>query len=287
MHGNTAALVNVVLDRCRAGGLSTSFVSLAGKVILPCTGCEFCSTEHRCVLEDDWDEVIGMILDAQVLVIGGPVYFYEVCGHLKNFIDRTYSLYHGKQLVGRHGAAIAVHAEKGGDRAIETLEAFLNTHQFSSVGSVVGRGFKPGEVLNDRQAVAGAEKLGDAIVHLLRPEDRSSFNGDDAREYSPMIETEVPLKGGKGKGIVIPAGPVNLVAVIAARGMVGCGAFDVDALQHFGYPAAKVKPSNGPSIQTLDDLFAGTIKSVNPAAANLGVREGQTGREALDLLSAV
>lgn len=62
-----------------------------------------------------------------------------------------------------------------------------------------------------------------------------------------MTETEVQLKGGRGRGIVIPAGPVNLVAVIAAQGRVGCGAFDVDALQNFSYPAAKVRPSNGPS----------------------------------------
>jgi len=171
LHGNTAALVNTVLDRCSAGGLSTNFVSLAGKEIQPCTGCEYCSTEHRCVLEDDWEEVADMIIDAQVLVVGTPVYFYEVCGHLKNFIDRTYSLYHDKRLIGRHGVAIAVHADKGAERAIETLEAFLNTHQFSYVGNVIGRGFKAGEVRNDRRAVSEAEQLGDAIVHLLRPDD--------------------------------------------------------------------------------------------------------------------
>jgi multimeric flavodoxin WrbA len=171
LHGNTAALVNVVLDRCNAGGLTTNFVSLAGKEIQPCTGCEFCTTEHRCVLEDDWEEVADRIIEAQVLVVGGPVYFYEVCGHLKNFIDRTYSLYHDKRLTGRHGVAIAVHADKGADRAIETLEAFMSTHQFTSLGSVIGRGFKAGEVLSDTKAVREAEKLGDSIVRLLRPED--------------------------------------------------------------------------------------------------------------------
>lgn len=171
LHGNTAALVNVVLDRCSAGGLSTNFVSLAGKEIQPCTGCEFCSTEHRCVLEDDWEAVADRIIDAHVLVVGAPVYFYEVCGHLKNFIDRTYSLYHDRRLSGRHSVAIAVHADKGAERAVETLEAFLNTHQFSSLGSVIGRGFKPGDVLKDKKAVREAENLGDAIVHLLRPDD--------------------------------------------------------------------------------------------------------------------
>lgn len=109
--------------------------------------------------------------------------------------------------------------------------------------------------------------------------------GAAPKGYCSMTETEVQLKGGRGRGIGIPAGPVNLVAVIATQGMVGCGAFDIDALQNFDYPAAKVRSSNGPSVQTIEDLLAGTIKCANPAAMALGIREGQTSREALDLLS--
>ncbi len=99
-----------------------------------------------------------------------------------------------------------------------------------------------------------------------------------------MNPAKVQLKRKQGDGYVIPLGPVNLVSVITDKGMVGCGAFDVAALNNFGYPAAKVKAAEGGSIATIDDLLHGIVKEVNPAAEKLGVKVGITGRQALDLL---
>jgi multimeric flavodoxin WrbA len=167
--GNTADLVNVILKRCDDEGIKTEFVSLAGKKIHPCLGCEKCKEMKWCIIEnDDWCDVIQKVLDCDVLVIGSPTYYYDVCGHLKNFIDRTYSLYHDRKLAGRKGIAVAVQAHKGASRAIQTLEGFLSTHEFSSLGSVKGNGYNKGDVLNDAEAVQNAEKIGDKIVRLVK-----------------------------------------------------------------------------------------------------------------------
>lgn len=99
-----------------------------------------------------------------------------------------------------------------------------------------------------------------------------------------MDHTKVKLAKKQADGYVIPLGPVNLVSVITDVGMVGCGAFDVVALNNFGYPAAKVRPAQGTSIATIDDLLRGIVREVNPAAAERGLKLGITGREALDLL---
>jgi uncharacterized protein YunC (DUF1805 family) len=99
-----------------------------------------------------------------------------------------------------------------------------------------------------------------------------------------MNRTKVQLARKQADGYVIPLGPVNLVMVTTDVGMVGCGAFDVVALNNFGYPAAKVRPAQGSSIGTIDDLMRGIVKEVNPAAAERGLKLGITGREALDLL---
>jgi multimeric flavodoxin WrbA len=167
--GNTADLVNVILKRCEDAGIKTEFVSLAGKKIHPCLGCEKCKEKKWCVIEnDDWDEVIQKVLDSDVLVIGSPTYYYDVCGHLKNFIDRTYSLYHDRKLAGRKGIAVAVCANKGASRTIQTLEGFLSTHEFSSLGSVKGKGYQKGDVLSDTEAVEKAQKIGDKTVRLVK-----------------------------------------------------------------------------------------------------------------------
>jgi multimeric flavodoxin WrbA len=172
-EGNTADLVNAVLGRCKDAGIETEFVSLSGKKIHPCLGCEKCKEKKWCVIEnDDWGTVVNKILDCDVLVIGSPTYYYDVCGHLKNFIDRTYSLYHDRKLAGRKGVAVAVQAHKGANRTIQTLEGFLSTHEFSSLGSVKGNGYHEGEVLADKEAIEKAQKIGDKIVRLVKKDHR-------------------------------------------------------------------------------------------------------------------
>jgi len=167
--GNTATLVQEILKHCEGHGIQTEFVSLAGKKIHPCLGCEKCKEKKWCVIEnDDWGGIIDKVLDADVLIIGSPTYYFDVCGHVKNFIDRTYSLYHDRKLAGRKGVAVAVHAHNGGTRTIQTLEGFLSTHEFSSLGSVKGTGYHEGDILKDTDALTKAQKTADKIVRLVK-----------------------------------------------------------------------------------------------------------------------
>jgi len=99
-----------------------------------------------------------------------------------------------------------------------------------------------------------------------------------------MVHIKVQLSRKQADGYVIPLGPVYLVAVITDLGMVGCGAFDVAALDNFAVPAAKVKPATGSSIASIEDLMEGVVKEANSAAGKLGLRPGLKGREALELL---
>lgn len=168
-EGNTAQLIKVILQRCEDAGIKTEFVSLAGKKIMPCLGCEKCKVEKWCINEsDDWNAIVKKVMDCDVLVIGSPTYYYDVCGQLKNFIDRTYSLYHDRKLAGRQGVAVAIQATKGATRTIQTLEGFLSAHEFASLGCVKGTGYKEGAVLDDTEAVQKAQKMGDKIVRLVR-----------------------------------------------------------------------------------------------------------------------
>jgi len=168
--GNTAQLIQVVLDQCKEAGIKTEFVSLSGKKILPCMGCGRCEEEKWCVNKtDDWGEIAEKVLDCEVLIIGSPTYYYDVCGQLKNFIDRTYSLYHDRKLAGRKGIAVAIQASAGAERAVKTIEGFLSAHEFSSLGSITGTGTDPGDIMKDENAVMHAKKTGDKIVRLLLP----------------------------------------------------------------------------------------------------------------------
>jgi uncharacterized protein YunC (DUF1805 family) len=99
-----------------------------------------------------------------------------------------------------------------------------------------------------------------------------------------MEQHKVKLSKKEADGFVIPLGPANLVAIKTDVGMVGCGAFDVSALDSFSYPAAKVRPSVGPSIVDTGDILKGIVKEANRSAMGRGIRNGMTGKQALELL---
>ena len=99
-----------------------------------------------------------------------------------------------------------------------------------------------------------------------------------------MHQIDIQLKTKKAVGFVVPLGPANLVAVRTDVGLIGCGAFDVAALDSFSYPAAKVRPACGPSIVDTNDILTGIVKEANRSAMGRGIKTGMTGRQALELL---
>lgn len=58
-----------------------------------CLGCRDCYNYGDCVQNDDMNKIYPKILEADVLVFATPIYFGEMSGSLKTFIDRMYPLY--------------------------------------------------------------------------------------------------------------------------------------------------------------------------------------------------
>lgn len=127
----------------------------------------------------------------------------------------------------------------------------------------------------DQRPMDGVEVGSDLLPHS---------SGEGVLLEETIIMEELEYRGGVAKGYVIPIGPANIVFAVGTTGMVGCGAFDVVALERFGYPAARVRPTGSGSIESLEDLLEGEVKDANGPAAALGVEVGMRGREALDLL---
>ncbi len=105
----------------------------------------------------------------------------------------------------------------------------------------------------------------------------------ESKSGGGMSHKTVPVGDGVADGYVIALGPVNLVCVVASHGMVGCGAFDVAALDRFGYAAARVRRADGP-VADVDDLLAAEVTEANEAARLLGVAVGMSGTAALERL---
>ncbi|WP_449246203.1 flavodoxin family protein [Desulfarculus baarsii] len=93
-RSNSSALA---LEFCRAAeerGADVRVFKLNEMDYQGCQGCYACKTKlDHCALQDDLTEVFDQLSDADALVLATPVYFWDICGQLKLFVDRTFSLY--------------------------------------------------------------------------------------------------------------------------------------------------------------------------------------------------
>ena len=90
VDGNTAVLVRAVLDGAAEAGAETTLLQLARMTITGCKSCNACKVSRRCVLKDDMSRFYDAAGETDVLVLGSPIYFDQVTGQLKTFMDRLY-----------------------------------------------------------------------------------------------------------------------------------------------------------------------------------------------------
>ncbi|PKL61708.1 MAG: flavodoxin family protein [Methanomicrobiales archaeon HGW-Methanomicrobiales-2] len=92
--GNTARLLAEVLHEVSDAGDEVSAVSLSEYTIAGCIGCERCRRDPTCTrFNDGMTMLYPRIVEADALVLGSPVYHYNVTSQMKAFIDRLYAFY--------------------------------------------------------------------------------------------------------------------------------------------------------------------------------------------------
>jgi multimeric flavodoxin WrbA len=90
--GNTEALVMQALAGARDAGAHTRVFYLNELEFLGCQGCGYCKHRGVCRLQDDMQQLYEEILVADGIVLGSPVYFGQMSGQTKCFLDRWYAL---------------------------------------------------------------------------------------------------------------------------------------------------------------------------------------------------
>jgi uncharacterized protein YunC (DUF1805 family) len=73
-------------------------------------------------------------------------------------------------------------------------------------------------------------------------------------------------------------------ALLTHRGIVGCGAYDVDCLDQAGQIVAVSRGTREKPLVFPEDLLDARIMALTSHAQRAGIRQGMTGREALRIL---
>jgi multimeric flavodoxin WrbA len=95
--GNTATIVNEVLRGALKASAETKVFNLNELGIHGCQACYKCQTpEGRCVQKDAMVPLYDEIYSADAVVIGTPIYMFQVTGQTKIFIDRLFAFLYQK-----------------------------------------------------------------------------------------------------------------------------------------------------------------------------------------------
>ena len=99
-NGNSSILSDAFARGAEEAGCSVARINVAGKRISGCLGCNACYRNGgACIQKDDMEEIRAKMLEADIIVLASPIYFYSMTAQLKAVIDRTYAFY--QQLEGK------------------------------------------------------------------------------------------------------------------------------------------------------------------------------------------
>ena len=88
-NGNSDILCNEFMKGAMEAGHNVEKICVAEMRIGYCRGCYACKDTGICAIQDNMAEVLQRMIDADVLVLASPVYFYSIDAQLKAVIDRT------------------------------------------------------------------------------------------------------------------------------------------------------------------------------------------------------
>ena len=91
--GNTAILLNKSLEGAAAAGAETELVNLYDLNFKGCTSCFACKrlggkSYGKCAMRDELTPLLESIPRSDALILGSPIYFGNVTGEMRSFLER-------------------------------------------------------------------------------------------------------------------------------------------------------------------------------------------------------
>jgi len=176
--GNTEILLEEALKGAEREGAEIERLFLSDLKITPCTECHGCDETGNCVILDDMQKIYPKLLEADIIILASPIFFYGVTAWAKTLIDRSQALWAKKYLVNdpsmgkrgkrRKGFFISVGATKGQkvfEGAILTVKYFFDALNTEYTGELLYRGVDgKGEILKHPKALEQAREAGRKLV---------------------------------------------------------------------------------------------------------------------------
>ncbi len=92
-QGKTAEAINAMLKGVKKAGAKSEVIFLTEKKLEVCRQCNpdgwgICRSEHRCIIEDDFESIVEKVKAADLVVFTNPVYFADLAESMSTFLGR-------------------------------------------------------------------------------------------------------------------------------------------------------------------------------------------------------
>ncbi|MBQ2605088.1 MAG: flavodoxin family protein [Acutalibacteraceae bacterium] len=148
--GNSDMLCDEFMRGALESGNTVEKIRLSEKKIGYCSACYYCQESGGvCAKKDDMGEILQKIIDADVIVLSSPVYFYSIDAQLKTLIDRTIARWTEVKDKEFYYIITCADAERDSqERTIECFRGYADCVEGSSeMGIIYGTGVSmPGEI---------------------------------------------------------------------------------------------------------------------------------------------
>ncbi len=134
--GNTARLLKEITKMAEEKGAEIKYFDLSDIEFEDCRACRQCKKTDTCSIKDELDPVKEEIKNADVLILGSPIFMGAETGVMKCFVDRLYAFYapteqkgtfKSRLAPGKKGFVVFTCGMSDGDKVYN----YINTRYFS------------------------------------------------------------------------------------------------------------------------------------------------------------
>ncbi|WP_243370271.1 flavodoxin family protein [Geotalea sp. SG265] len=135
-RGNTAILLDKVVDGLTAAGGSVEVVQLSKITVNPCIGCDCCHKTGKCPIPDNFEALKEQLLACDGFILASPNYIMSVSAQMKALFDRCCGLIHCLAMEGKYGVVVESSGGGGDDQVLNYMERVVGLLGAWSVGGV-------------------------------------------------------------------------------------------------------------------------------------------------------
>lgn len=174
-EGNTYHAIRMVAEELEKEGIEVEVIHVGNKAIRGCLACNGCvrNQNERCVIDDEVNEWIQKMKEADGIIFGSPVHYASVGATMKSFLDRAIYVTSVNKSMLRHkiGASVVAVRRSGGVPTFNMLNNYINYCEMlmptSNYWNVIHR-TAPGEAEGDEEGKQIMGVLGKNMAWLMK-----------------------------------------------------------------------------------------------------------------------